>query len=45
MYEERVAALKTFHDEVTAKCFPYPETNISMHADEKEKFLEALDKE
>ena len=44
MYEERVAALKTFHDEVTLKNFPYPQTNISMHTDEKEKFLEALDK-
>lgn len=44
MYEERVAALKAFHDEVTAKNFPYPETNISMHPNEKEKFLEALDK-
>lgn len=45
MYEERVAALKAFHDEVTKKNFPYPETNISMHPNEKEKFLEALDKE
>ncbi len=44
MYEERVAALKAFHDEVTAKNFPYPETNLSMHPQEKEKFLEALDK-
>ncbi len=44
MYEERVAALKEFHNEVTAKHFPYPKTNISMHPDEKEKFLEALDK-
>ena len=44
MYEERVTALKAFHNEVTAKNFPYPETNISMHSNEKEKFLEALDK-
>ncbi len=44
MYEERVTALKAFHNEVTAKNFPYPETNISMHPNEKEKFLEALDK-
>ncbi len=44
MYEERVTALKAFHDEVTAKNFPYPETNISMHPNEKDKFLEALDK-
>ena len=42
--KERVAALKAFHDEVSANNFPYPETNISMHADEKDKFLEALDK-
>ena len=44
MYEERVAALKAFHDEVTAKNFPYPDTNVSMHPDEKEKLQEALDK-
>ncbi len=44
IYEERVTALKAFHDEVTAKNFPYPETNISMHPNEKDKFLEALDK-
>jgi len=45
MYEERVTALKSFHDEVTALNFPYAETNISMHPNEKDKFLEALDKE
>jgi len=44
IYEERVTALKTFHDEVMAKNFPYPETNIAMHPNEKDKFLEALDK-
>ncbi len=44
MYEERVTALKAFHKEVTAMNFPYPETNISMHPNEKDKFLEALDK-
>ena len=44
MYEERVAALKAFHNEVTAKNFPYPEQNITMHPNEKDKFLEALDK-
>ncbi len=44
MYQERVTALKAFHDEVSAKNFPYPETNISMHPEEKDKFLEALDK-
>ena len=42
--EERAAALKAFHDEVTAKHFPYPETNIAMHPGEKDKFLEQLDK-
>ena len=44
IYEERVAALKAFDDEVKAKNFPYAETNISMKPNEKEKFLEALDK-
>ena len=44
MYEERVTALKAFHDEVVANNFPYPQTNITMHPNEKEKFLEALDK-
>ena len=44
MYAERVAALKEFHSEVTHKNFPYPETSISMHPQEKDKFLEALDK-
>jgi hypothetical protein len=42
--EERVAALKMFNDEVQAKNFPYADTNISMHPNEKDKFLEALDK-
>lgn len=45
MYEERVVALKSFHDEVAALNFPYPETNIAMQPNEKDKFLEALDKE
>lgn len=44
MYEERVAAMKAFHGEVRANKFPYPQTNVSMHPNEKEKFLEALDK-
>ena len=44
IYEERVEALTAFQSEVTKKNFPYPATNISMHADEKDKFLEALDK-
>ncbi|MEM7117443.1 MAG: 3-methyl-2-oxobutanoate hydroxymethyltransferase [Chloroflexota bacterium] len=45
MYTERVAAIKAFHDEVRANNFPYPKNNIAMHPNEKEKFLEALDKE
>jgi 3-methyl-2-oxobutanoate hydroxymethyltransferase len=44
MYEERVAALKAFHNEVTAHKFPYREQCIEMHPQEKDKFLEALDK-
>ena len=44
IYAERVTALKAFHDEVTARKFPYPEQNIVMHPEEKEKFLEAVDK-
>ena len=44
IHKERVAALGQFHSEVTARKFPYPETNIGMHAGEREQFLEALDK-
>ena len=44
IYEERVAALGAFHKEVVANNFPYAHTNIAMHAGEKEKLLEALDK-
>ena len=43
MYEERVAAMKAFHDETRAGNFPYDSTNISMLDGEHEKFLEALD--
>lgn len=43
IHEERVAALGAFHTEVVARNFPYPQTNIAMHAGEHEKFLEALD--
>jgi len=39
----RVSALKEFHNEVTAQNFPYPETNIGMHPNEKDKCLEQLD--
>jgi 3-methyl-2-oxobutanoate hydroxymethyltransferase len=44
IYEERVEALAAFQSEVTNKNFPYAATNISMHPEEKDKFLEALDK-
>ncbi len=44
IHEERVAALGAFHQEVTARNFPYPETNIGMRDGEHAKFLEALDK-
>ncbi|MEM7074255.1 MAG: 3-methyl-2-oxobutanoate hydroxymethyltransferase [Pseudomonadota bacterium] len=44
IHKERVDALGAFHSEVTARKFPYPETNVTMHAGEKERFLEALDK-
>ena len=44
MYEERVAALKAFHDETRAGNFPYPEQDTAMHPTEHEKFLEELDK-
>ncbi|MXZ80188.1 MAG: hydroxymethyltransferase [Gammaproteobacteria bacterium] len=44
MYEERVAALTTFHAEVAGRRFPYPEQCIGMHPGEADKFLEALDK-
>ena len=35
IHEERVAALKEFHTEVAARNFPYPQTNIGMHPNEK----------
>ena len=44
IHEERVEALNKFHNEVTAHNFPYPAQNVAMHPNEKEKFLEALDK-
>ncbi len=44
VHEERVTALGKFHSEVAAGKFPYPETSISMHPGEKERFREALDK-
>lgn len=44
LYQERVAALKEFQAETTAKKFPYPKQSISMHAGEFEKLQEALDK-
>ncbi len=45
LYAERVKAMTAFHNEVRATNFPYPANNISMHPNEKEKFLEALDKQ
>ena len=45
IHDERVGALKAFHDEVVAKNFPYSQTNVTMHPKEKDRFLEALDKE
>ncbi len=45
MYAERVAALKAFHDESTAGNFPYAANNVTMHAGEHEKLLDALDHE
>ena len=44
IHDERVAALSEFHSEVTAHKFPYAAQNLTMHPDEKDKFLEALDK-
>jgi 3-methyl-2-oxobutanoate hydroxymethyltransferase len=44
MYKERVAALKAFHSATTAKQFPYAEQSITMHKNEEQKLLEALDK-
>lgn len=43
IHEERVAALREFHEESVAGNFPYAEQNITMHPNEREKFLEALD--
>ena len=42
--KERIEALSEFKNEVVAGNFPYPKTNITMAKDEKNKFLEALDK-
>lgn len=42
--QERAEAMQAFQAEVKAGSFPYPQNNIKMHADEKDKFLEALDK-
>ena len=44
LYAERVAALKAFHGEVTAKNFPYPAQSITMRDGEADKLAEALDK-
>jgi len=42
MHDERVAALRQFHEEVAAQNFPYAQTSIKMHEGEQEKFLEVL---
>ncbi len=44
MYRERVEALQEFQAEVTSKSFPYPQQAVTLHAGEKEKLQEALDK-
>ena len=43
VYEERVAALRAFHDEFRALRFPYAEQAVHMHAGEEAKLREALD--
>ena len=45
MYTERVDALTAFRTSTAAGSFPTPAQNISMHENEHEKFLEALDNE
>lgn len=42
MHQERVLALRQFHDEVSAQNFPYDSKNVKMHEGEREKFLDAL---
>lgn len=44
MYDQRVAALRAFHAEATAKKFPYAAQSIAMHPGEEAKLLEAVDK-
>ena len=44
LYDERVAALKEFHAEVTAMKFPYSQQSVAMYQDEEEKLQEALAK-
>ncbi|MEL7012674.1 MAG: 3-methyl-2-oxobutanoate hydroxymethyltransferase [Pseudomonadota bacterium] len=44
IHDERVTALKSFHSEVAARKFPYPETSVTMQPGEKDKFLAALEK-
>lgn len=42
--EERRDAMSAFHHAVGDGSFPYASNNITMHENEKDKFLEALDK-
>lgn len=44
IYQERVTALKKFHQESHTLRFPYAEQSINMYPGEEEKLLEALDK-
>lgn len=44
IHSERVAALRQFNEESISKKFPYQQNNITMYDNEKEKFLEELDK-
>lgn len=44
MYNERVAALQAFQAAAAAKQFPYAAQSITMHENEEQKLLEALDK-
>ncbi len=44
IHQERVEAINKFRNEVMDGNFPYPQTNISMHEGEKNKFAEAVDK-
>jgi 3-methyl-2-oxobutanoate hydroxymethyltransferase len=44
VHKERVSALSAFNSEVKKNNFPYPDTNISMHPSESEKFMDLIEK-